>query len=276
MSPPRLPDREEDTWQGGFVLDQVQPIVDVSGSGGMVITGGDALLMLRPGAQVWRQGTPPDDLGPLIAVAAEPRPPWRYAVAQFGGITLFGLPRDQKLTLRATETAVQVTHLAWGTFGKEIVLYVRWDDATVGRVRLDLGTIEHLNVQPMDAIASDALGVVAMVSLRGGADAHALFTTDGVRFEERAAVPLDVDGGGPRPPQTPLVQSSLVRLRRGGFTSRSQGRPSHTRWRERGPGSAAVSTTTSLLARGWAAAGRSRSRASRRTRPCSARAGPGP
>ena len=189
MSNPRLPDRDEETWKGGFVLGSPQPVLDVSGAGGMVIAGGDALLMLRPGAENWKQGTPPDDLGPVVAVAAEQRPSWRYAVASFGGITLFGLPRDQKLTLRAEQTETQVTHLAWASFGKESVLYLRWTDGTVGRVRLDQGTIEYLTVEPMDAIASDVTGSLAMVSL-SGPEPHALFSSDGLRFEERPAVAL--------------------------------------------------------------------------------------
>ncbi len=39
----------------------------------------------------------------------------------------------------------------------------------------------------MDAIASDGNGVLAMIAVRCGApDAHALWTRDGIRFEERA------------------------------------------------------------------------------------------
>ncbi len=48
---------------------------------------------------------------------------------------------------------------------------------------------------PMDAIASDGNGVLAMVALGvGAADAHAIFTRDGTRFEERPAVFVPVDG----------------------------------------------------------------------------------
>ena len=57
---------------------------------------------------------------------------------------------------------------------------------TVGRLRLDLETIEELHVLPMDAIASDKNGVLAMVAARCSAqDAHALWTRDGIRLEER-------------------------------------------------------------------------------------------
>jgi hypothetical protein len=76
--------------------------------------------------------------------------------------------------------------MAWARFGKQSVLYVRWKDGGVGRVRLDLGTIEFLPVEPMDAIASDRDGVLAMVAARrSAADAHALWTRDGIRLEER-------------------------------------------------------------------------------------------
>jgi hypothetical protein len=191
---PTLPSRPEDTWTGGFVFDQPQPVRDLSGAGGLVFAGGEALLMLRPGAQRWQMRPPPEDLGAVFAVAAEQGPPWRYAVASEGGITLFGLPKDQVLTLRSS-TEAPVTHMAWGALGKERVLYLRWNDGDVGRVRLDLGTVEDLVVLPMDALASDANGVVAMVSVSAGAaDAHALTTRDGTRFEERPAIPVPGSG----------------------------------------------------------------------------------
>jgi hypothetical protein len=189
MAPPRLLGRAEDRWESVFVLGSPQPVHDVSGAGGLIVGGGDALFMLRPGAETWKHRPPPEDLGPVVAVAAEPGPPWRYAIASRGGITVFGLPGDQVLTLRADTPDLQATHLAWASFGKEKVLYLRWSDGTVGRLRMDLGTIEELQTMPMDAIASDANGVLAMVAVGGdAADAHALFTHDGVRLEERPAI----------------------------------------------------------------------------------------
>jgi len=169
---------------------------DVSGAGGLVIAGGgDALLMVRPGAQSWKIRPELGDLlGPIVAVAAEPARPWRHAIASTGGITMLGLPGDQKLTLTSATPEIQVTHMAWARFGKESVLYLRWTDGAVGRLRLDLGTMEHLHTLPMDAIASDGNGVLAMVAVRCGApDAHALWTRDGIRLEERRAVPLASD-----------------------------------------------------------------------------------
>ncbi len=183
-----LPQRE-DAWDGGFILDKAERITSVSGAGGLVIAGGDALRMIRPGAKAWLGREMPGGLGAILAVAAEPARPFRYAVCSEGGITIFGLPNDQKVTLTAEPGAPVATHLAWGRLGKERVLYLRWDDGGVGRLRLDLGTIEPLVVEPMDAIAADADGVLAMVSLRGQpGDAHALITADGARFEERPAV----------------------------------------------------------------------------------------
>ncbi len=196
MKRPRLPSSPDETWDGGFVLSPVQPVRDVSGAGGMIFGGGDALVMLRPGGEQWKGRPAPEDLGPVLAVAVEQGPPWRYAVSSALGITLYGLPNDQMLTLRAPDDAgSQATHMAWAAFGEERVLYLRWDDGGVARVRLDLGTIEDLAFLPMDAIASDVNGVLAMVSLGvGAADAHAIFTRDGVRFEERPAAFVPVDG----------------------------------------------------------------------------------
>ncbi len=187
MRKPPLAHREEDVWSGGVVVNPARLLRDVNGAGGHVIAGGDVLYGLRPGAETVGMRPQLDDLlGTLVAVAAEQGPPWRFAVASAGGITLLGLPRDQKLTLTSETPEQQVTHMAWANFGKERVLYVRWASGTVGRLRLDLGTIEELHVLPMDAIASDRNGALAMVAARCDArDAHALWTLDGIRIEER-------------------------------------------------------------------------------------------
>jgi hypothetical protein len=75
---------------------------------------------------------------------------------------------------------------------------MRWDDGTVGRLRMDLGNIEPLPLDPMDALAADADGVLALVNVLGDpADAHVLVTADGERFEERPALaaPEDLPDG---------------------------------------------------------------------------------
>ncbi len=221
MSTPKLPRRPEDTWDAGFVLDPAQPVHDVSGAGGLIFAGGDALLMLRPGAEGWKTRPAPEGLGAILAVAAEPGPPWRYAVASERAISLFGLPGDQSITLSGTSDAPRVTHLVWACFGKEKLLHVRWVDGSVGRVRVDLGMIEELAVMPMDAIAADANGVLGMVAVRcDPGEAHAVFTADGERFEERPAVAVP---GGDAPVHVAVagaaiayaVEGAGVRLSRG-------------------------------------------------------------
>jgi hypothetical protein len=198
MRKPQLAHREEDVWLGGGVLDHPHLLRDVSGAGGHVVAGGDSLLALRPGAQSWGMRPGLEDLrDTFFVVAAEQGPPLRLGVASAGGITMLGLPNDQKLTLTSSTPEVGVTHMAWANLGKERVLYVRWDDGSVGRLRLDLGTIETLGVLPMDAIASDKNGVLAMVAACCGAeDAHALWTRDGIRLEERP-VTATFEGGDP-------------------------------------------------------------------------------
>jgi hypothetical protein len=185
-------------WSGGFVLNTAQHLRDVSGAGGLVVGGGDGLLMLRPGSENWMARPRLDDLlGPIVRVAAEQRRPWRYALSTPGGITMFGLPDDRKLTLTSETPEVQVTHMAWARLGEESVLYLRWTDGSVGRLRLDIEQIETLQVMPMDAIASDANGALAMVAVRCAAqDAHALWTRDGIRLEERPVTVTGASGSG--------------------------------------------------------------------------------
>ena len=211
--------------KGASCSTAIQRVVSVSGPGGLVLGGGEHLYMLRPGAQRWMRRDPMTELGRVLAVAAEPRNPWRYAVSSEKGLTVYGLPKDQKLTLTAPgDNDPPATHLAWGTLEKDRVLYLRWDDGNVGRLRLDLGQVEPLEMMPMDALAADANGTIAIVSLHADAP-HSLFTQDGVRFEERPAT-----AGPPelaRRPRPPGRRRHGHRLRRRGLGRLPQ--PRHRR-----------------------------------------------
>ena len=190
MPNPKLPTRPADAWEGGFVLEQARDVKAIEARRGLVVAGGADLFMLRPGDETWKVRPPPQDIGPVYAVAAEPRGAWRYAVASEKMFALFhkGKKGDEILRLKPQERAARVTHLAWGGVKGPCALYVRHDDSTLLRMKPDLSDLEELDVEEMEAIASDDNGVVAMVALN--CDQPRVYVTrDGAELEYRVINP---------------------------------------------------------------------------------------
>jgi hypothetical protein len=129
---------------------------------------------------------PPLDIGPIRVVAAEPRSPWRYAVASQEMVAVFYRTQqgDQIMRLRGTPPGPAATHLAWGRAAGASTLYIRWDDGAVVRVREDMSGVDTPDLPPMAAIASDNAGVLAMISFDGPARS-AYTTQDGENLELR-------------------------------------------------------------------------------------------
>jgi hypothetical protein len=216
MPPSRSPRRPGDTWDPSFVFDTARDVRSVSSRGGLVVAGGEELHLLRAGAQSMASRAPPLGIGPLFAAAAEPRAPWRYAVASGELVAVFFRTKeggDQIVRLRCKTPGRSATHLAWGLAGSASSLYVRWDDGEVVRMKQDMTGVEAPELPPMDAIASDDAGVLALASFDAGAP-RAYVTRDGENVELRAiepragptchvylavagdAVAFAVDGGG--------------------------------------------------------------------------------
>jgi hypothetical protein len=129
---------------------------------------------------------PPLGIGPLFAAAAEPRAPWRYAVASGDLVAVFFRTKegDQIVRLRCKTSGRSATHLAWGFADRASSLYVRWDDGEVVRMKQDMSGVEAPELPPMDAIAADDAGVLALVSLDMEAP-RAYVTRDGENVELR-------------------------------------------------------------------------------------------
>ena len=185
---PPLPSRREDCWVGGFVLDPSRPVNDVCAAGGLVVTGGAGLAMLRPGAQnVLSRDLPPGLV--VRAVAVEPWTPRRFAIAATGRLTVFEgqAPDEPCVEVKFHDPSIETTHLAWTRQEGRSVVYYRRKDGEVGRVWLDRGELETIDAPPMDAIASDDSGVMAMISMGGGdADAADVWTSrDGKAWDTR-------------------------------------------------------------------------------------------
>jgi hypothetical protein len=139
---------------------------------------------------------PPLDIGAIRAAAAELRAPFRYAVASADMVAVFyrAPGGDQIMRLRATPPGPVATHLAWGREGAESALYVRWNDGAVVRVKQDLSGVDSTDLPPMDAIAADHDGVLAMISLAPPSP-RVYLTSDGENLEYRAAAIGAAPGG---------------------------------------------------------------------------------
>src|SRR5277367_4900698 len=166
MSNPRLPTRPADAWECSFLFDTARSVRSVSCRGGFVVAGGEELHVLRAGAQSMASRASPLDIGPLLVTAAEPRAPWRYAVASKETVAVFFRTDqgDQVVRLQATPPGPSATHLAWGRDGHASALYIRWNDGAVVRMKQDMSGVDTTDLPPMDAIAADNAGVLAMVS----------------------------------------------------------------------------------------------------------------
>jgi len=198
MPAPRLPHRSTEAWECGFLFESAREVRCVSSRGGLVVAGGAELHLLRPAEQRMASRSPPLDLGVIHAAAAEPRAPWRYAVASADMVAVFfRTPEgDQILRLRCAPPGPAATHLAWGhDEAGASALYIRWEDGAVVRMKQDMTGVDTTDLPPMDAIAADNAGVLAMLSLAGPTPL-AYVTRDGENLEYRS-VAL---GTAPLPP----------------------------------------------------------------------------
>ncbi len=186
MSTPRLPSRTGDAWECSFFFAAACDVQAVSCRGGLVIAGGDELHLLRPGAQRLASRPPPLDIGKVRATAAEPRAPWRYAVASDEMVAVFYRDEkgDQLMRLRCAPPGPSATHLAWGRDGDASALYIRWDDGAVVRMKQDMSGVDTPDLPPMDALVADDAGVLAMISF-APPEPRAYVTRDGVDLEYR-------------------------------------------------------------------------------------------
>jgi hypothetical protein len=162
MSPDDPPD---DFWEWSFALDPATPVRAVSAAGGLVVAAGDALHMLRPGAQRLRSRDLPADFG-VNAVAAEPWSPFRVAIASHTRVGIYTghRPYDPVVDLRFSGPEFDATHLAWVRHDGESMLYLRQRGGEVSRIR-EGGTSENLTCPNAAAIASDAKGVFGLITL---------------------------------------------------------------------------------------------------------------
>jgi hypothetical protein len=225
MLHPRLPTRTADAWDCSFVLEQARYVRGVNGRGGLVVAGGELLYMIRPGAERMMSREPPLDIGTVRIAAAEARPPWRYAVASDELVAIFYKTKteDAIVRLRPAEHGGTATHLAWAREGNGSALYIRWDDGAIVRTKADMSGVDVLDVDPIDAIASDSSGALAMVCfVEDGCRVY--LTRDGNKFEyNELELPGDTDSDVHLAVADQAVAISIGQG--GAYVSRSAGAP---------------------------------------------------
>jgi hypothetical protein len=193
-----ISDPPDDFWEASFVFDPPTPVRVVSALSGLVIAAGDALHMLRPGDQrLLSRGLPPDFA--VAAVAAEPWSPFRLAIASRGrlGIYTGKQPDEAIIEAQFSIPEADATHLAWARHDGETMLYFRQANGEVGRLRPETSAIEAIACANMAAIAADANGSLAMISILPPDEAEVSITPDGKTWDERCMVVIPVDGDDP-------------------------------------------------------------------------------
>jgi hypothetical protein len=185
MSSPRLPSHAEDIWECSFLLNPPTAVNAVSAPGGLLIAGGDRMYMLRPGAQRMASRETPLDIGLINVVAAEPRPPWRYAVASDEMVAIFFKNKQGEQIMWVRSPGPTPTHLAWGRSGNAFTLFIRWSDGGVLRVNPDMKGSDPLDLPPIEALAADSSGTLALLSFDPD-EPRAYVTKDGETLAFRA------------------------------------------------------------------------------------------
>jgi hypothetical protein len=171
MTRTKLPSRTADAWEGGFLMRPPRSVHAVSCASGRVIaTGTDEFYLIRAGTDsLLARKLPPGVPGPLLAIAAERRPPWRIAVAPVGGgVVIFEQAREGETVVHIEREPprgdVCATHLTWDNDH----LHARWDDGAFSRINShgDQYVISLANgLDFIDMLASDGKGSLAMLSL---------------------------------------------------------------------------------------------------------------
>jgi hypothetical protein len=167
-----LPTREQDRWQGEL-LDNTRPMRLVTASGGFVAAAGAFLVIEPPGERKLSMRRVLDEGMGVTAIAVEPWPPHRYAIATKAGVNLYPADpaRGPLMELTPKDPDKFITHLAFAKIENVSFLFFRMRFGTLNRVRLEEGVTqtELVHFENAAAIASDADGTLAVLDATEGA-----------------------------------------------------------------------------------------------------------
>ena len=177
----KKPGLSELTWFMREVLDPGTPVGAVACVLGRVILGGASLYRVMPGSWDVQFRALPKEVGWPLAVAMEPRPPFRVAVGpDSGNVVVFtdttnatsitGHPFTEQ---RGSKQAVE---LAWVEHEGLSSLFARTDDRMLYRMQAE--GWDTLDVPPVHAIAQDEAGGFAALTVVDG-DPKVYLTYDG-------------------------------------------------------------------------------------------------
>ena len=137
---------KDDFWACAFVPAPAPRVRFVSAAGGLVIAAGDALHMLRPGSQRLRSRALPGDME-VLAVAAEPWSPYRFALAtpKWVGVYTGHRPYEPVCEVTFKNPKVGATHLAWTRRDGQPMLCVRQRNSELTQVDLTEGSMSAID-----------------------------------------------------------------------------------------------------------------------------------
>jgi len=166
MSKGKLPTHASDAWSSLFLLDPPPMINAISGQGGLVIAGGFDIYRLRRGAEHFQKREPPDP-EEINLVAAEARPPFRYAISDGQSVTVFfkNGQEDGLAKLDSDEDGCWPVSMAWATLDGTSSLFVCWSNGEVTMSAPDNSGVVSVDLEGISACAADAAGKLALAAV---------------------------------------------------------------------------------------------------------------
>jgi hypothetical protein len=155
-------------WTMREVLPPGTPTFAVACPSGFVFTGGDGVFRVPPKSWEVQHRPLPSDVGPVHAVAMEPRPPFRVAMApDTGDVLIFTDTADgttlMGLGFAAERGSKRAMELAWVAHEGESHLFARTEDG--GFYRSEIEGWGQCDLPPVRAIAQDHEGGVAALMI---------------------------------------------------------------------------------------------------------------
>lgn len=169
MKPKRSPG--ELTWSLREVLEVGTPVGAVACQRDRVVIGGDVVFRLVAGKWLVQHRPLPDEVGRVLSIAIEPRPPYRIAVGpDTGDVVVFTDTTNATSTMGHTFTgrrgAKLAQELAWVRCGDQSSLFARTDDDFLYRMQSE--SWEIVELPPVRAIAQDEEGAFAALLVVDG------------------------------------------------------------------------------------------------------------
>jgi hypothetical protein len=225
----KKPKLAELTWTMREVLDPGTPVGAVACVLGRVIMGGASLYRVVPGSWEVQFRALPEAVGWPLAIAMEPRPPYRVAVGpDTGDVVVFTDTTNATSIMGHPFTeqrgSKQAAELAWVEHEGQSSLFARTDDRMLYRMQAE--GWDTLEVPPVHAIAQDDAGGFAALTVVDGNPKVYLTYDGGISWHLRP-LGVDVEAAPDAPAALALAGTSVAAVvgDSGPMVSRAAGEP---------------------------------------------------